>query len=109
MSRNKSLQDKDIWNTNTFFDVLNISIVFRMRSSVFYDAAYIAAWMIDCCNLIGRKVVFEPFGLVFKAILHSFPNESEPWGNIVSSMKFTYLLSDYKGTKFRDVFAKNAN
>ena len=23
------------------------------------DAAYIAAWMIDCCNLIGRKVVFE--------------------------------------------------
>ena len=23
------------------------------------DAAYIAAWMIDYCNLIGRKVVFE--------------------------------------------------
>lgn len=45
MSRNKSLQDKDIWNTNTFFDVLNISIVFRMRSSVFYDAAYYANWL----------------------------------------------------------------
>ena len=73
------------------------------------DAAYIAAWMIDCCNLIGRKVVFEPLGLVFKAILHSFLNESEPWGNIVSSMKFTYLLSDYKGTKFRDVFAYSVN
>ena len=73
------------------------------------DAAYIAAWMIDCCNLIGRKVVFEPFGLVFKAILHSFPNESEPWGNIVSSMKFTYLLSGYKGIKFWDVFADNVN
>ena len=25
----------------------------------FSDAAYIAAWMIDYCNLIGRKVVFE--------------------------------------------------
>jgi len=24
-------------------------------------------------------------------------------------MKFTYLLSGYKGTKFRDVFAKNVN
>ena len=45
MSRNKSLQDKDIWNTNTFFDVLNISMVFRMRSSVFYDAAYYANWL----------------------------------------------------------------
>ena len=45
MSRNKSLQDKDIWNTNTSFDVLNISIVFRMRSSVFYDAAYYASWL----------------------------------------------------------------
>ena len=45
MSRNKSLQDKDIWNTNTFFDVLNISIVFRMRSSVFYDAAYLHRWL----------------------------------------------------------------
>ena len=95
----------------------NFKILFQMAMSMtdylalmrFFDAAYIAAWMIDCCNLIGRKVVFEPFGLVFKAILHSFPNESEPWGNIVSSMKFTYLLSDYKGTKFRDVFAKNAN
>ena len=76
---------------------------------LFADAAYIAAWMIDCCNLIGRKVVFEPLGLVFKAVLHSFLNESELWGNIVSSMKFTYLLSDYKGTKFRDVFAKNVN
>ena len=44
------------------------------------DAAYIAAWMIDYCNLIGRKVVFEPLGLVFEAVLHSFLNESEPWG-----------------------------
>ena len=26
---------------------------------LFADAAYIAAWMIDYCNLIGRKVVFE--------------------------------------------------
>ena len=49
----------------------------------FADAAYIAAWMIDCCNLIGRKVVFEPPGLVFKAVLHSFLNESKLWGNIV--------------------------
>ncbi len=24
-------------------------------------------------------------------------------------MKLTYLLSDYKGIKFRDVFAKNVN
>ena len=31
-----------------------------------HDAAYIAAWMIDCCNLIGRKVVFEPPGLVLR-------------------------------------------
>ena len=83
----------------------------RIYSSRFfiYDAAYIAAWMIDYCNLIGRKVVVEPPGLVFKAVLHSFLNESEPWGNIVSSMKFTYLLSDYKGTKFRDVFAYSVN
>ena len=76
---------------------------------LFADAAYIAAWMIDYCNLIGRKVVFEPPGLVFEAVLHSFLNESEPWGNFASSMKFTYLLSGYKGTKFRDVFAKNVN
>ena len=68
-------------------------MVFRMRSSVFYDAAYIAAWMIDYCNLIGRKVVFEPPRLVFKAVLHSFPNESELWGSIASSMKFTCFLS----------------
>lgn len=47
---------------------------------LFPDAAYIAAWMIDYCNLIGRKVVFEPLGLVFEAVLHSFLNESEPWG-----------------------------
>lgn len=93
MSRNKSFTRKDIWNTNTFFDVLNISMVFRMRSSVFYDAAYIAAWMIDYCNLIGRKVVFEPPRLIFKAVLHSFPNESELWGSIASSMKFTCFLS----------------
>lgn len=26
---------------------------------LFSDAAYIATWMIDYCNLIGRKVVFE--------------------------------------------------
>ena len=26
---------------------------------LFPDATYIAAWMIDYCNLIGRKVVFE--------------------------------------------------
>lgn len=60
---------------------------------LFSDAAYIAAWMIDYCNLIGRKVVFEPPGLVFKAVLHSFPNESELWGSIASSMKFTCFLS----------------
>ena len=76
---------------------------------LFADAAYIAAWMIDCCNLIGRKVVFEPPGLVFKAVLHSFLNESKLWGNIVFSMKFTCFLSGYKGTKFRDVFADNVN
>ena len=76
---------------------------------LFPDAAYIAAWMIDYCNLIGRKVFLRPLRLVFEAVLHSFLNESEPWGNIVSSMKFTYLLSDYKGTKFRDVFADNVN
>ena len=60
---------------------------------LFPDAAYIAAWMIDYCNLIGRKVVFEPPRLVFKAVLHSFPNESELWGSIASSMKFTCFLS----------------
>ena len=54
MSRNKSLQDKDIWNTNTFFDVLNISIVFRMRSSVFYDASSYSHWLSIVYNLKGR-------------------------------------------------------
>ena len=73
------------------------------------DAAYITDWMIDCCNLIGRKIVFEPPGLVLKAVLHSFLNESELWGSIVSSMKFTCFLSGYKGTKFWDVFADNVN
>ena len=62
-------------------------------NNLFSDAAYIAAWMIDYCNLIGRKVVFEPPRLVFKAVLHSFPNESELWGSIASSMKFTCFLS----------------
>lgn len=33
--------------------------------------------MIDYCKLIGRKVVFEPPRLVFKAVLHFFANESE--------------------------------
>ena len=83
----------------------------RIYSSRFfiYDAAYIAAWMIDYCNLIGRKVVFETSETYFEAVSHFFLNESEPWGNIVSSMKFTYLLSGYKGIKFWDVFADNVN
>ena len=38
----------------------------------------------------------RPLRLVFEAVLHSFLNESEPRGYIVSSMKFTYLLSTTK-------------
>ena len=36
------------------------------------DAAYIAAWMIDCCNLIGRKVVLGSLELVFEAVFTIF-------------------------------------
>ena len=65
----------------------------QLYEMIIVDAAYIAAWMIDYCKLIGRKVVFEPPRLVFKAVLHFFPNESELWGSIASSMKFTCFLS----------------
>lgn len=43
--------------------MLNISIILvpivGNNPFLFAIAAYIAAWMIDYCNLIGRKVVFE--------------------------------------------------
>ena len=61
MSRNKSLQDKDIWNTNTFFDVLNISIVFRMRSSVFYDAAYLHHWLSVTIHFNRYNLCFDKY------------------------------------------------
>lgn len=50
-----------VWSYPNTFRIYEGSMLRKHLKSLtlFSDAAYIAAWMIDYCNLIGRKVVFE--------------------------------------------------
>ena len=50
---------------------------------LFADAAYIATWMIDYCNLIGRKVVFETSETCFWGCFTLFFSMNQNHGEIL--------------------------